>query len=640
VDILWTTGTGPDPALRQVFAADRPAAVATAVVDGVDVLVTVTDEHEDFDCDLGSRHVGRCPGPGLRIWDRATGTLIRVVPDVCDNGIGEPAVLVTTEVDGRPVAVVRDWARPPKVIDLGTGRRLGALPGHDDAKDVQDIATVGPAVVTVGWDGMLRVTDPDSGRTTTVDTGERLNAVAVVRVGGRAVAVTGRDTLTLWDPADGSSAGTLAPVDGLVPATIVGWPGDDPTVAVLGTNGTITVWNAETGDRRVVAGRLAPRPWGVAALTGADGRPMLGIDNGETVTLWDVHTGEPFGAPLRGPVSHGRMLADGPGTLLVASAGDDAISVWRFAAERPHAGSALHADVRCLTVTPDGEIVAGGSDGVLSRWRAADGTREPDLGRLPGRVNTVAAVHRHLLAAGGDLHEITDDTLHRWVDGLPQRAVTLDHRGQVDVVLPFHLDGEPAVVTAGCDGGVRLTRIHTGLHLGSITDAYPPRGVAVGLLDGRPAAAICGMFGPFTVWDLAGRTEIGTPAAANVEIGEAARGWVDTGAGPTVITVHESVVRMHNLRTGAVSELQPGHDMPVTALAASEDPAVVAIARMDGTVSVADPATGRTVGVLRLPHPVRALAWAPGRRLVMACRRDLYCAEVPTGSAARDGRLP
>ncbi|GIF69427.1 hypothetical protein Ais01nite_74620 [Asanoa ishikariensis] len=109
---VWTTDLGPDPALRQTFAADQPSAVAPAVVGGADVLVTLAEEHEDFDCHLGVLHHERCPEPGMRIWDRATGTLIRAVPDVCDNGTGYPAVLVTVVVDGRPLAVVRDWARP------------------------------------------------------------------------------------------------------------------------------------------------------------------------------------------------------------------------------------------------------------------------------------------------------------------------------------------------------------------------------------------------------------------------------------------------------------------------------------------------------------------------------------------------
>jgi WD40 repeat protein len=637
---LWTTDPGPDPALRQIFAADRPSAVATAVVSGVEVVVTLVDEHEDFDCHLGGLHHERCPEPGVRIWDRASGALIRAVRDVCDNGTGYPAVLVTVTVDGGPLAVVRDWARPPKVVDLETGRRVGTLPGHDNATDVQVIAIVelaeGPAVVTTGWDGILRVAALTTGRTTTVDTGERSNAVAVVHLAGRPVAATGRDAVTLWDLVDGTRAGVLTLADGRVPAAIVSWPDSNPMIAVLDFDGAIAVWDAGTGNCRPLDVRLAPRPLSIAAFAAADGRPLLGIDDGEAVNLWDVHADAPFGAPLAGPVRGARMLADGPGNVLIGSPIDDAVSVWRIDGKRPHAGSRHRSEVRCIAVTPDGWIVAGGGDGALGRWRLADGAREPDLGSLPGRVNALAAVFHqaqtYVLAVGGDLHGTQDGTLYRWADGHPLPAVALDHRGQVDIALTFDVDGEPTVLTAGCDGQIHLTQVCTGLRLGTIANTYPPRGIAVGLLAGRPVAAICGMFGPFAVWDLTTRAKIATPAAANVQIGEAARGWIDTGTGATVVTVHEPLVRVHNLLTGAVTQLQPGADEPVTALATTDDPArpaAVAIARTDGTVSIVDAATQRDICRLTLQYPATALTWAHDGQLILACRRDIHCVEVP-----------
>ncbi|GAA2711852.1 WD40 repeat domain-containing protein [Actinoplanes palleronii] len=613
--VLWSTWSGPDPALRQVFAADQPAALATAVVGGVEVVVTLTEGHEDFDCNLGDLHHQRCPEPGMRIWERATGALLRTVPEV-----GSSALLVTVVVDGRPLAVVREWARPPTVVDLETGRGLGTLPGHDSALDVQDMTAVmladGPAVVTVGWDGFLRVTALRSGRTTSVDTGERLNAVAVVHVAGRPVAATGRDAVTLWDLVDGTRAGALRlSSDGGVPAAIVSWSGSS-MIAVLDFDGVITVGDAGAGGRRLLGERLALRPWSIAALVAADGRPLLGMADGETVNLWEVRAEVSVGAPLIGPVSHARMLSGGPGVLLVGSEADDAISMWDLGGEgRPGVGTGHPSDIRCLAVTPDGEVVAGGGDGVLSVWRLADGVRGPDLGSLPGKVSAVAAVQTCVLAAGGDLR-----SLFRWVDGDSAPAVTLDDGEDVDIAVPFELDGEPAVLTAGCHGQIRLTQVRTGLHLGTIVNRHPPRGVAVGLLDGRPTAAIGGMFGPMTVCDLVARTEKGV----NVEIGEAVRGWI--GAGPAVVTVRGSLVRMHNLRTGEVSPVEPGQDVPVAALAAADG--LIAIARVDTTVSVVDATTGQGLGRLTLPCPAQALAWAPHGRLVLACRRDLYCAEV------------
>lgn len=288
-------------------------------------------------------------------------------------------------------------------------------------------------------------------------------------------------------------------------------------------------------------------------------------------------------------------------------------------------------DLRCVTTAPDGWVVTGDAGGVLRRWRLSDGARGADLGSLPARVNAVAAVadgaRVHLLAGGGELGGTHDDMLHRWADGHRQRAVPA-HRGEVDVVLPFPLDGAPAVLTSGCDRQVHLTDVRTGERLDTITGTDRPRGVAVGLLAGRPAAAISWRSGPLAVWDLSARTEIATPAAAHVRAGEAARAWVATEVGPAVVTVREARVRVHLLLIGAVAEVQPGRADPVTALTATGSTAI-AIARADGSVSVVDIVTGREAGRLSLPHPATALAPAPGGLLVMASRRDLYCAEVP-----------
>ncbi|MEU4425509.1 WD40 repeat domain-containing protein [Actinoplanes sp. NPDC024001] len=600
--ILWTTGRGPDPALRQVFRADRPSAVAAAVVDGAEVLVTLTDEHEDFDCELGELHETRCPEPGLRVWERATGRLIRTVPGVCDNGTGFPAQLVTVQLDGRPFAVVGDWSRPPKLVDLSTGERAGSVPGPED---IHEIAGTGTAVVTAGWDGILRI-----GETVTVDTGEKLTAVAVVPVGGRPVVATGSTTVTLWDPADGSRLGVLGG-DGVVTA-IDGWP---DTVVARGNDGWIAVWD-EHGRR--LGMRRMRLPGDIAAITTAGGRRLLAVEDGEAVTMWDVDADEPFGAPLSGPVTGGRLVADGLGTLLVASARDDAVSVWQFGEERPGSGAGAPADLRCLAVTPDGWIVAGASDGSLTRWRLSDGVRGPDIGSLDARVNAIHAEGAMVAAVGGDLHDVQDDRLHRWVDGRAQPPAGLGHGGEVTIAVRYFDDG-PVLLTAGCDGSIHLTDLETGQRRGTIEDRYPPRGVAVGSLGGRPVAAVTGMFEPFTLWDLTSRTVVATPAAANVRLGEAARAW----AGNAVVTVHEGRVRMHDLLTGSTTEVLPGVAEPVTAVAAAG--LLLAIGRTDGSVTVVEANTGRVVGALALPYAATVLTWAPQGRLIAACRRDLFC---------------
>ena len=71
-----------------------------------------------------------------------------------------------------------------------------------------------------------------------------------------------------------------------------------------------------------------------------------------------------------------------------------------------------------------------------------------------------------------------------------------------------------------------------------------------------------------------------------------------------MVAVLESLVQVHNLLTGAVSQLRPGHKEPVTALATISDPApyaAVAIVRTDGSTSVVDAIAEREVHCVKVP---------------------------------------
>jgi len=204
---------------------------------------------------------------------------------------------------------------------------------------VQDLAVAwladGPAVVTAGWDGVLRVTVLPAGRTMAVDTGERLNAVAVLHLGGRPVAAVGPGPVTLWDLTDGTRVGLLEPDGERMPCAIVSWPDGAPQLAVLESDGGSVLWDARTGQRRRLGLHTGVEPWHLAAAVAADGRRLLVLADGDAVDVWDVDGDLPFGPPLVGPVRHACLLADGPGGLLIASPTDDAVSFWRLAGDRP-----------------------------------------------------------------------------------------------------------------------------------------------------------------------------------------------------------------------------------------------------------------------------------------------------------------
>ncbi|MEV0903028.1 WD40 repeat domain-containing protein [Actinoplanes sp. NPDC049802] len=365
--IAWSTDSGPDPALIRSFPAEQPSAVAVAG----DLLVTLTEHHEDFDCPAPNLHDQRCPSAGLRVWDRASGRLLRTADVDPGAGTGNP-MLVTAVVGGRTVAVAGRWLKPPVMLDLATGEPIGVLPGHEDATEVQAFALAGPDVVTVGWDGIVRV----AGRAATFGTGERAGALAIVGPAGRPVAaVGGREAVTLWDLADGTPLGRLE-TDA---HTLAAWPGS-ALLAVQDQDGGIVLWDTATGAHHRPATPPARRFGRLGAVTTPTGRRLLTLDGGSAVHLWDVDAGREFGAPLHGPVRAAHVTADGPGSLIAVSPEDDAVSLWRLGENRAPEQTRSPGDIRRIQVTADGWIVG---DGGPVRWRLSDGARQAGDGGFP-----------------------------------------------------------------------------------------------------------------------------------------------------------------------------------------------------------------------------------------------------------------
>ncbi len=551
------------------------------MVGGVPVYVTATEPHYDGDC--ARPHTHDCAEATVRVWDAATGGFLRTVPDAGGQHLATPVV------HGRSVAVVCGWGDTPKTVDLDAGAVLGEVTGHRDV--VRGLATAaladGPAAVSAGWDETVRVADLATGRARVVDTGERLDALAVVDVGGRPVAAVAGDVVGLWGLERGVRIGSL-PTASKVKG-IATWPGVDAPVATLSWDGDVELWDAAAGRR---SGCGVPRrPWAhdVAGVLAGDGRRLLALSDSEAVHLWDVDGDRPAGPPLVGPTRWCATASGGPGVVVTASDLGESIGVWRLDSAAHPLGAGHTSTVACLAVTAD-HVIAGGTDGTVASWRTADGARERVVGTLPAPVRAVVAVAGGaVLAGGGDLHGTADRELHRWFG-----------------------DGEdrPIALTAGCGDTVRLTDIATGDRLGEIPGRCPPDGLAVGDLDGRPVVAISRAFGPFELWDLVGHAPITTPVTDAVELLEQVRAFVHTGDGPAIATVRHHVVRTRLLATGDARHLDPDNGEAVTALAAGPGPAL-AVARADGSVAVFGLDARATPDVLALPHPATALAWTP-----------------------------
>ncbi|HEX2313994.1 MAG TPA: hypothetical protein VHJ17_09685 [Thermomonospora sp.] len=112
--------------------------------------------------------------------------------------------LVTAEVEGRQIAVLRD-GRVVRLCDLVTGEELHVL-GHDHVEAVAVTASCGRVVVATAAYQDLRLWDAATGtEVAALATGWAVHALALADVGGRVIAAgAGTDrTVRTWDLTDG-----------------------------------------------------------------------------------------------------------------------------------------------------------------------------------------------------------------------------------------------------------------------------------------------------------------------------------------------------------------------------------------------------------------------------------------------------
>jgi WD40 repeat protein len=116
-----------------------------------------------------------------------------------------------------------------------------------------------------------------------------------------------------------------------------------------------------------------------------------------------------------------------------------------------------------------------------------------------------------------------DGAVQAWdlIQRIPLRDRASGHDDAVRAVALGELNGNPAVVSGGEDGTVRVSELTqdtstSGGH-GHARHVHYPRAVAVGELSGRPVVVSGGWDGTLQVWDLADGTPIGDPLVGHVQ---------------------------------------------------------------------------------------------------------------------------
>ncbi|WP_177001152.1 WD40 repeat domain-containing protein, partial [Streptomyces sp. cf386] len=459
-----------------------------------------------------------------------------------------------------------------------------------------------------------------------------VDAVACTTLNGRPVAVTGSETLRVWDLATSEPVGAPIDVGGRVSALTVAMTPDGPVAVTGTTNARVRVWDLASGlDRGELEG--AERIYVTAlATTELDGHPVVvALAQGRKVHVWNLETRRRL-ATFESRDAHVHHVActqlEGRPVAVVSSL-DRWLTVWDLKARRRvgsfgNDGDALMS-LACTSLAGRPVAVCGSFNGV----RVWDLSVSRPLGRpVTGHIRRVSAMDvgelngRPVFVTGSH-----DQTVRIWDahTGSPIGDSMKGHWHDVRSVACTMLRGRSIAVTASWDGTVRAWDLEcqvTHAHLTGPSERLTS--VTCDVLDGRPVVIGSAQDDSLWTWDLATGKALYPPLPSAVGARRAMASTVTAGR-LIAITSGEGVTQFWDL---ADRRSIAGIRHSAVAIACADiggRPAMVTCGR-DATVQVRDLATGRLLGPPMPGHsrPAQSVRCGTldGRPVAVTCSID------------------
>ena len=434
------------------------------------------------------------------------------------------------------------------------------------AADLRDAAGPGRAIeiacLAATLDDAIAVFDPASGKPRAAAWSPRGDCLA---------AASSECRVRIWRRgADGDASWATAETVDLVghtgPVWSLAFAPDGTTFASAGTDGSVRIWDPDTGSER---------------------------------RRIDVHAGAVYGAAYS---PDGSVLATASEDRTVRL--HDTTSWTERMVLRGHEGT-----VFAVSFAPDGATVATASrDRTARLWRGVDGTQQLVLtGHTGGVLDVAHSPDGALVATGSD-----DATVRVWDAATGRELAVLKHPLRVNAVA---FVGADRLATAGGDGIVRCWDARRGTEI----DLFRGHGAAVWALDtgnagGRAVSAADD--GTVRLWDLGGDV---APVLRGA--GRMLSVAFSPDGGLLAVGDSEATVHLHDADTWQPRGALTAGTGRVGAVAFSGDGAVLAAACEDGAVRTWRTDTLAAGEVTWWPHQRRvySVSFAPrGRRIVTA----------------------
>jgi WD40 repeat protein len=266
-------------------------------------------------------------------------------------------------------------------------------------------ASDGKLVASGGWDNLVRLWDPETGKEIHQLAGHSAAVFSVTFSPDGKIVASGSDdrSIRLWDPHTGKLIKQLAGHQNGV--TRVAFSPDGESLVSGSYDGTARLWEVKTGKSKVIGTPGGQTTYAVAFAP--DGRFIaIGRADG-TIDIHDPATGKHL-RRMEQTLGNVWYLSFSPDSRTLASgqqSGSNAcLNLWEVGTGKQR-GIAGQPGVCGVVFSPDGRTLATGSgSGTVQLWEAATGKERCRLGQHKGVVPTVAfgAEGRTVASVGHD----------------------------------------------------------------------------------------------------------------------------------------------------------------------------------------------------------------------------------------------
>jgi WD40 repeat protein len=533
----------------------------------------------------------------LRLWDLSTGQLLSTF-----DGHREPINSIAVSKDSR-LAISGSADKTVKLWDLSKRRAPRTLDGHTDEVTSVVFSPDGKLALSGSADKMAIVWDVATGKRLQTLRGHVDKVKSVAFSPDARLVVSGSEdrTFKIWDVATGTLLRSIQASARIGGVESVAFSSDGKHV--LSQVGLLLqIWDPATGDKvrdfETAESKFLPRARLSAAFS-PDGRWVASSNMDETAHIWETATGKLLRS-LKGEHQFGVTVSfssDGRRVLWGSAYGE--FRLWDATTGRLVRTSRERSSwLASFAFAPDGRRAIWASDETLKVFDTAKGETLHTISTISAKVGATAiSPDGQLLILSEDArlyvwHTPTDEaqrTLHRWEGafGSGREGPPVEHSGPI-ASLAFSRDGRH-IVSGSRDRTIKLWHTETGNLLQTfqghsdtvVTLAFSPNG----------RHFISGGFDKtIKVWEVATSKllhsiEGHSGAVASVSFSPDGRLMLSGS--------YDKEVKLWDGLTGKLVHTFVGHSHPVTSIAFSPDGRQIVSADLSGVIRFWDVGTSQ-----------------------------------------------